>query len=151
MSMQFIKPENQNESRGQLVYGIDPEAEGMFEDGRRWKGLVICRIQKCAFDVYSVLDKAFKNTPVDFDYVYDGYCGRPMSMTIEDTYTAMAKCSVEDEFDLEKGMEIARNRALKKYRADKARALSEFEIGMIMAMSKVGREMNFLIDKISEE
>ena len=145
MSMQFIKPENQNENRGQLVYGIDPEAEGMFEDGRRWKGLVICRIENCAFDVYSVLDKAFKNTPVDFDY--DEYC----SMTIEDTYTAMAKCSVEDEFDVEKGMEIARNRALKKYRADKARALSEFEIGMIMAMSKVGREMNFLIDKISEE
>lgn len=147
MSMQFIKPENQNKRRGQLVYGIDPDAEGMFEDGRRWKGLVICRIENCAFDVYSVLAKAFKNTPVDFDYVYDEYCG----MTIEDTYTAMAKCSVEDKFDVEKGMEIARNRALKKYRADKARVLSEFEIDMIMAMSKVGREMNFLIDKISEE
>lgn len=144
MSMQFIKPENQNKRRGQLVYGIDPDAEGMLEDGRQWKGLVICRIGNCRNDVYNILDKAFKNTPVLVDPWAD-------KLRIEDTYTAMAKCSVEDEFDVEKGMEIARNRALKKYRADKARVLSEFEIDMIMAMSKVGREMNFLIDKISEE
>lgn len=147
MSMQFIKPENQNKNRGQLVYGIDPDAEGMFEDGRRWKGLVICRIKNCRNDVYNILDKAFKNTPVFID---DFWHGKDY-LKIEDTYTAMAKCSVEDEFDVEKGVEIARNRALKKYRADKARVLSEFEIDMIMAMSKVGREMNFLIDKISEE
>lgn len=147
MSMQFIKPENQNKRRGQLVYGIDPDAEGMFEDGRRWKGLVICRIENCRNDVYNILDKAFKNIPVFVDDFWHG--NDPLK--IEDTYTAMAKCSVEDEFDVEKGMEIARNRALKKYRADKARVLSEFEIDMIMAMSKVGREMNFLIDKISEE
>lgn len=147
MSMQFIKPENQNKNRGQLVYGIDPDAEGMFEDGRRWKGLVICRIEDCRDDVACFLDKSFKNTPA---YI-DPWMESAGKLRIEDTYTAMAKCSVEDEFDVEKGMEIARNRALKKYRADKARVLSEFEIDMIMAMSKVGREMNFLIDKISEE
>lgn len=147
MSMQFIKPENQNKNRGQLFYGIDPDAEGMFEDGRRWKGLVICRIADCKDDVLRLLAKSFKNTPVYIDPWVDS----ADKLRIEDTYTAMAKCSVEDEFDVEKGMEIARNRALKKYRADKARVLSEFEIDMIMAMSKVGREMNFLIDKISEE
>lgn len=153
--MEFFMNENQPKNRGQLVYGCDAEAEGVFPDGRRWKGLVICKLINCREDVIKFLNKVYpiehnedgKGSFVSLECWNKNYD----KLYLEDEYSAMAKCSVEDTFDPEIGMKLARERVLYKYRMDKAQALSEFETDMMVRLAAVGKELDFVIDKINEE
>lgn len=155
--MEFFMNENQPKNRGQLVYGCDAEAEGVFPDGRRWKGLVICKLINCREDVIKFLEKVY---PVEVSRDEDGKGGFASlehwnkvydKLYLENEYSAMAKCSVEDTFDPEIGMKLARERVLYKYRMDKAQALSKFETDMMVRLAAVGKELDFVIDKINEE
>ena len=154
--MEFFMNENQPKNRGQLVYGCDAEAEGVFPDGRRWKGLVICKLINCREDVIKFLNKIYPIEHENEDGKGSFVCLESWNrnydkLYLEDEYSAMAKCSVEDTFDPEIGMKLARERVLYKYRMDKAQALSEFETDMMVRLAAVGKELDFVIDKINEE
>ena len=70
-------------------------------------------------DAFENILKADSATPIDIDWDYSG-------LRIDDKVVAVAKCHPEDEFDVEKGIEVARKKLLQKYNRMKFKAIERY-------------------------
>lgn len=80
------------------------------EDQRK----VVARLDDCSMDAYNILRKRLPSyITIDKNAV-----------KIKSVFQASAKCHPDDEFDFEKGKEIARQRVIDKYNAAMYKVLS---------------------------
>lgn len=129
-----------------FIYGVDEDATGITPSGDKWRGLVICKLVDTSFDVRDFVSTlGGKRSHLEVDLKAESAWKK--DLLIENEYVGRARCSVEDVFDLEKGMEIARNRALASYRKDKYKELMKivFDLGVIV--NQVYKEIDFLAKK----
>lgn len=87
------------------------------------EGVVIAFIKGCKYNLLDILcknaEKKNLNHITSLLYLFG-----PSEIYLEDTYKGVACCSKEDKFDLETGMENARDRALNKLYKDWNKNLS---------------------------
>ena len=87
------------------------------------KGIVIARMTDCQYSAMKVLGKLglelIKNYNLNLNKVM-----------INKDYSGKAKCHPEDDFDLEIGKRIARNRMLKKYYSARTKALAYAQVSL---------------------
>lgn len=84
-------------------------------EGKNYKGIVIALLEGCQHDLLNELYRCPAPPAI----------GR-FSFSLKNTYKGIAYCSKEDEFNLEEGMKIARERALRKYYNDRNNLLAEW-------------------------
>lgn len=109
MAMKVI-PADKNH---RIKYLYDEEATGV-RNGYEYKGIVIAILEKDSWEVINELEtKGINITGVGHkDYFMNS------------TFKGISYCSVDDEFDLKKGMKIAKLRAFEKYYRNKRRVIA---------------------------
>lgn len=93
------------DDRHPFKYYYDENATGITVNGKQYKGIVIAILEKDTWEVINKLEDMG---------VRVGWPGRP-GLFMQPSFKGISYCSVDDEFDLKKGMRIAKLRALKKY------------------------------------
>ena len=93
------------DDRHPFKYYYDENATGITVNGKQYKGIVIAILEKDTWEVINKLEDMG---------VRVGWPGRP-DLFMQPSFKGISYCSVDDEFDLKKGMRIAKLRALKKY------------------------------------
>ena len=73
------------------------------------QGKVIARIDGCKEDVLKVIEKQFGKSLLIVN---------PDDFSLRDSYRGVAMCHPEDEFSVEEGKRVAREKMLKKYNRD---------------------------------
>lgn len=112
MAMKIIPADDKH----RIMYMYDEDASGV-RNGKAWKGLVIAMMDECGLD--AIFDLA-KKISIEFDLYNENEID---ALLMNDTYKGVAYCSVDDAFDLEQGMHIARDRMLAKYYKGKRKVL----------------------------
>lgn len=74
---------------------------------------VIARIDNCSMDAYNVLRKRLPE--------YMDIC--PCAVQMKSSFKAVAKCHPDDEFSVERGMALAKERVIAKYNKAMAKIL----------------------------
>ena len=127
-----------------FIYGVDEDATGVTSSGEKWRGLVICKLVDTSFDVRDFVSTlGGKKSRLEVD-LKSGSAWKK-DFLIGNEYVGKARCSVEDVFDLEKGMEIARDRALASYRKDKYKELMKIVFDLEVIVNQVYKEIDFLV------
>lgn len=101
------------DDRHPFKYYYDENATGITANGKQYKGIVIAILEKDTWEVINKLEDMG---------VRVGWPGRP-DLFMQPSFKGISYCSVDDEFDLKKGMRIAKLRALKKYYNNKCNIL----------------------------
>lgn len=76
---------------------------------------IIARLDNCSMDAYNILRKRLPE--------YMEIC--PCAVQMKNTFKGVAKCHPDDEFDVEKGSALAKERAIAKYNAAMAKILMQ--------------------------
>lgn len=102
-----------SDDRHPFKYYWDENATGTTANGKQYKGIVIAILEKNSWEVINKVESVGVNV---------GWQGRP-DFFMQPFFKGVSCCSVEDSFDLKKGMRIAKLRALKKYYKNKKNVL----------------------------
>ncbi len=78
------------------------------------QGKVIARLENCSMDAYNILRKRMP--------AYMDIC--PCAVEMKNSFKGVAKCHPDDEFDVEKGMALAKERVIAKYNAQMEKILT---------------------------
>ena len=76
---------------------------------------VIARIDNCSMDAYNVLSKRLPS--------YIEIC--PCAVQMKGSFKAVAKCHPDDEFNVEQGMALAKERVIAKYNKAMTKILTQ--------------------------
>lgn len=101
-----------SDDRHPFKYYWDENATGITANGKQYKGIVIAILEKDTWEVINELEAKGIDIP-----------GTRKDYFMNSTFKGISYCSVDDEFDLKKGMKIAKLRALKKYYHNKRKAI----------------------------
>lgn len=98
---------------------------------------VVAKIDNCENDAYNVISKAC-NGMLEF---FNGE-----SFKLPTYFTAVAKCHPDDEFDIEKGKEIARKRVIEKYNDAMSYILLDFATVFDICADNIDKVIDKYID-----
>lgn len=141
--MRFITTKPKGFLESYFIYGIDEDATGVGKDGQPWRGLVICKLVDTSHDVRDFLERLGRGkSSFCLEQTFHSY--HKEEFLIKNEYVGRAKCSVEDVFDLNEGMKIARERALRKYRRDKSAQYLKAMVSLGVMVDQLYKELDFL-------
>lgn len=121
------------------MYMYDSDATGV-ENGKPWKGIVVAKMCNCKRDVVDFI----RDLPSSYSYA-DGHTVE--KLFLKDEYTGVARCSCDDEWNLNEGKRIARTRMWRKYTIDKRNALQAY----FNYIAKCGAKLMNEINKCTEQ
>ena len=101
----------------------------------REKRTVVAYMEHCEYDVIFSISNIL-NIPIHYSDEI-GFL-RLNNYMINDTYRGKAKCAPEDEWNVEEGMRIARNRLLEKYWSPRHRATDKFKADLLNLIRRTG-------------
>ena len=109
--------------------------EGIEKDGK-CKAKVIARLDNCSMDAYNILRKRLP------DYMDIKSC----AVMMPNSFKAVAKCHPDDEFDVEKGMTLAKKRVIDKYNAAMTKILTMVGNDMDMYLEDIDTRLEYFED-----
>lgn len=98
---------------------------------------VVARLDNCSQDAYNILRKRLP----DFMTI----C--PEMVAMKNTFKATAKCHPDDEFDVEKGAALAKERVIAKYDAAMQKILTRVGYHMDNYLSYIDNRLDYFEDR----
>lgn len=111
-----------------ITYLIDSEAQGV-SNGNPWKGLVVAMLDSKHNEMIREIGNKLENTVSgqSLGIEVDWYHTKNFNST---KMTGIARCSIEDKFNVEVGKQLARERVLQKYYKEKMAILCRLHADM---------------------
>ena len=98
---------------------------------------VVARLDNCSEDAYNILRKRLP----DFLMI------RPEMVLMKNTFKATAKCHPDDEFDVEKGAALAKERVIAKYNAAMEKVLGRVGYQVDNYLSYIDNRLDYFETK----